>query len=95
MCLQPRGPTISRLHQEKCDQQAEGGDSAPLLCSCETPPGLLHPVLGPPTQKGHGGVGAGPEDGPEDYQRAGAPPLRGHAERAGAFQPGEGSKETL
>ena len=39
------------LHQEKRDQLAEGGDSASLLCSCETPPGVLHPVLGPPTKK--------------------------------------------
>ena len=38
------------------------------LCSCETPPGVLHPVLG------HGDVEMGPEEGHEDDQRAGAPP---------------------
>ena len=27
------------LHQEKCDQQVKGSDSAPQLCSRETPPG--------------------------------------------------------
>jgi len=39
------------LHQEKCGQQVEGGDSAPLLHSGETPPGVLCPALEPPAQK--------------------------------------------
>ena len=73
------------LHQEKCEQQVEGGDSAPLLCSHETSPRLSSPVLGTPTQEGHQGVGMGTEEGHEDDQRAGAPPPRGQAERAEAL----------
>ncbi|KAK4827360.1 hypothetical protein QYF61_017285 [Mycteria americana] len=67
----------------------EGGDSAPLLCSGETPPAVLRPALEPSAQQGHGAVGAGPEEGHENDPRAGAPLLRGQAERVGVVQPGE------
>jgi len=87
MCsCSPEGQLYPGLHQEKCDQQVRGVDSAPLLCSCETPPGVLRPVLGSPTQEGSHDVGVGPEEGHEDDQSAGAPPLQ--AEGAGAIQPG-------
>ena len=45
----------------------------------DTPPGILRPVLGPPTLEGHRAVGAGPDEGHENDLRAGAPPIQGQA----------------
>ena len=42
-----------------------------------------------PIQGRHRAVGAGPEEGHEDDQWAGAPHLRRDAEGAGLFQPGD------
>ena len=73
MCAcSPESQLYPGLHQEKRDQQVEGGHSVHLLRSGETPLGVLHPDLEPPAQVGHGAVGAGPEEGHKDDQRAGA-----------------------
>jgi len=47
-------------------------DSAPLLSSGESPPGVLHPALEPSAQERHGPIGVGPKEGHRDDQRAGA-----------------------
>ncbi|XP_063210185.1 uncharacterized protein LOC134524261 [Chroicocephalus ridibundus] len=61
-------PKCPGLHQKKRGQQVEGGDSAPLLCSAETPPAVLCPALEPSAQGGHGPVGVGPEEATEMIQ---------------------------
>lgn len=39
-----------RLHQKGGNQHEEGGDCFPLLCSCKTSPGVIHPGLGSSAQ---------------------------------------------
>ena len=90
MCTRsPAGQPYPGLHQKKLGQQVEGRNSAPLLRSGESPPGVLRPALEPPAQEGHGAVGVGPEEGHKDDHRDGTPLLWGQAERVGVVQSGE------
>jgi len=70
--LQPSDQPYPGLHQKQCGQQVEGRDSAPLLRSGESPPGVLHPALEPSAQDRHGPVGVVPEEGDKNDLRAGA-----------------------
>jgi len=63
------------MHQERSGQQVEGGDSVPLLCSGDTPPGVLYPALEPSAQERHALAGAGPEEGQKNDPRDGTPLL--------------------
>jgi len=63
MCAHsPEGQLHPGLHPQQCGQQLKGGDSAPLLRSGETPPGVLCPALEPSAQDRPGAVGADPEE---------------------------------
>jgi len=53
----------------------EGGDSASLLHSGDTPPGVLPPALEPSAEERPGAVGAGPEEGHKIDQRNETPLL--------------------
>ena len=75
MCTHnPEDQPYRGLHQKQCGQQVNGGDSAPLFCSGETPPGVLRPAL-EAAQEERGAVGAGPEEHHKNNQRAGTPLL--------------------
>ena len=76
MCTRsPEGQPYAGLHEKQHGQQVKGGDSSPLLHSAETSPGVLRPALEPPAQERHGRVGADPEEGHRNGQRAGTPLL--------------------
>jgi len=74
VCTQsPEGQQYPGLHQKKRVQQVKGGDFAPLLCSGETPSGVLRPALEALAQESHGSAGGGPEEGHKNAQRAVTP----------------------
>ena len=90
MCARsPEDQLYSGLYRKQRGQQGKGGDSAPPLLYGEIPPGVPRPALEPSAQERHGPVGAGPEEGHKNDQRAGTPLLWGKAERDGVVRSGE------
>jgi len=81
MCARsPESQVYPRLHPQLRGQQGEGGSSAPLLHSGDSPPlpppGFLRPALEPSAQERHGPVGVGPEEATEMIRRWNTSPVR-------------------
>ncbi|KAK4832880.1 hypothetical protein QYF61_026430 [Mycteria americana] len=49
--VSPESQPYTGLHQKKRGRQVKGGDSAPLLCSGETPPGVCIQLWSPQHKK--------------------------------------------
>ena len=56
------------LYHDKYGQQGEGGDSAPLLCTGEDSPGVLHPDVESSVWERHGSAGAHLEEATKIFQ---------------------------
>ena len=74
-------------HPKNGGQQGKGGDPTSLLCTCETPPGILHPNV-KSIQERRGSIGEHPEEGHRNDPRDGPPPYE-NRHRAGAVQHAE------
>ena len=79
----PESQLYPGLHQNRCGQHGEGGGPAPLLCTDEASPGVLHPNAESTVEERHRPAGAHPEEGHKNAPRDGTPLLWRQAERAG------------
>jgi len=68
----PESQLYAGLHQKQHGQQGEGRDPAPLPCTGEISPGVLHPDV---ESSLHGHVRARPEEGHKNDPRDGTPLL--------------------
>jgi len=71
----PESQTCPGLLQKKRCQQYERGDPAPLLCTGESLPRVLHPDMESSVEERYGPVGVCPEKGHKSDPRDGTPPL--------------------
>ena len=86
MCLlSPESQPYPELHQKKQGQQGEEGDSASLLCSGETSPGVLYPDVESSVQERHGPAGACSEEGHKSNPSNGTAPCKDRLRELGLF----------
>ena len=71
----PESQLYPGLHPKKCGQQVKGGDPAPLFCTGEASPGVLHPNGESSVEERHGLIGTHPEEGHGNDPRDGTPLL--------------------
>ena len=76
MCsCSPESQPYPVMHMKNHGQQIKGSDSPHLLCSGETPSGVLRPALESPVQERHWPDRVGPEEDHENDERTGMPLL--------------------
>jgi len=86
----------AKISNSQHKEQVEGGDSASLPRSAETPPGVLCPALEPSAQGRPGAVAVGPEEAPVMIRGLEPSAVRKSWESWGCSAwRGEGSRETL
>jgi len=73
------------LRKQNSGQKGKGGDPAPLLCSGETSPGVLHSDVESSVQERCRPVGVHPEEGHKNDSRDRIPSLQGQAESWGCL----------
>jgi len=71
----PENQSIPGLHQKKHGQKVKGSDPAPLLCTGEASPGVLHPGVEFSLQERYRSGGAHPKESHRNDPRTETPLL--------------------